>query len=445
MQTRVHAVELDLRPGLPHQLLLRVHTQSAMLLPIALVKPARFHAAEAGEQLLQGVLAGVALALLVYSLVHWGSLREPMFLEYALLIAGVAIFFITHFGIGQQHFWNEQTGLLAKAAPLGVLLASTAGSLFTARALQTRVKAHGVHRLLMLVSGLSALGFFASMADALDYRQSQSLATVLGPLPTLLCLSVALRQARQGVRAAVYILVGVLVYMGGALTMVAMLRGLLPVNFWTQHVFQLASLIEMMVWLRVLGLRIGGIRRDAERSELEKANLVSLVHTDALTGLPNRRGLQQALAQALPQCWNESAVAVYLVDLDGFKLVNDRLGHDAGDDLLVQVGQRLKRQLRHGDLVARLGGDEFVIMITGISGEDEALMLGRKLLNAFDQPFAVSGQHCRVGLTIGLALAPHDGRDAESLVKRADAAMYVGKQTGRHTVRRSPAAIGLAG
>ena len=120
MRTRVHAVELHLPPGVPHLLLLRVATQSAMLVPISLVKPAVFHADEAGDQLLQGVLVGMALALLAYSLTHWATLRDPMFLEYALLLSGVTTFFVVYFGIGQQHLWNEQTGLLAKAAPLGV-------------------------------------------------------------------------------------------------------------------------------------------------------------------------------------------------------------------------------------------------------------------------------------------------------------------------------------
>ena len=445
MQTRVHAVELQLPPGIPHQLLLRVETKSAMLLPISLVKPALFHAKEASEQLLQGVLAGVALALLAYSLAHWGSLREPMFLEYALMIAGITILFISCFGIGQQHLWNEQNGLLEKTAPLGVLLALTAGSLFITHALQIPNWSMRAHRVLMAIMAASLLGFLASLAGVLDYRQTQTLATALGPLPMLVAIPVAFTQARQGSRVAFYMLLGWLAYMGGALTLAALVRGWLPVDFWTQHVFQFASLLEMLAWMRVLSLRIAGIRRSAECTELEKAALVSLAHTDALTGLPNRRGLQLSLAQALPLCRGESAVAVYLLDLDGFKPVNDRLGHDAGDDRLVQVGQRLRRQLRHSDVVARLGGDEFVIMTTGITGEDEALVLGRKLLAAFDLPFEVHGQPVRVGLTIGFALAPHDGREAEGLLKRADAAMYAGKQSGRHTVCRGGASVGLAG
>jgi diguanylate cyclase len=185
------------------------------------------------------------------------------------------------------------------------------------------------------------------------------------------------------------------------------------------------------------------VRRHAERTELERAALVSMAHTDALTGLPNRRGLQQALAAALPPGHGHHPLAVFLTDLDGFKLVNDRLGHDAGDELLVQVGRRLRSQVRQGDLVARLGGDEFVIMAPGIPGEAEAMALGRKLLEAFNQPFDIAGQPCRVGLTIGFALAPHDATHADDLLKRADAAMYVGKQSGRHSVRRGGASAGL--
>ncbi len=443
MQSRTHAVELQLPPGVPHLLLLRVATQSSMVLPIRLSKPGVYHAGEAGTQLLQGVLAGVALALLAYSLTHWFSLRDPMFLEYALLLAGVTTFFVTYFGIGQQHLWNDQTGLLGKVAPLSVLTALAGGSLFVASAMQTRTQAPRTHRGLQMVAACATLVFVASIAGLLDYRLTQTLATALGPAPMLLGIPMAYRQARRGNHLALYMLLGWLSYMGGALCIAALLRGLLPANFWTQHLFQFASLLEMLLWTRVLALRIAGIRRSAERTELERAALESLAHTDALTGLPNRRGLQQALAAALPASHAHDALAVFLLDLDGFKPVNDRLGHDAGDDLLVQVGQRLRSQVRQGDVVARLGGDEFVIMAPGIPGEAEAMVLGRKLLDAFSQPFDVGGQTCRVGLTIGFALAPHDGTRADDLIKRADAAMYAGKQAGRHTVRRGGASVGL--
>ena len=445
MRSRAHAVALQLAPDTPHLLLLRVATQSAMLLPITLAKPADHHAREADIQLLQGLLIGVTLALLVYSLAHWLSLREPMFLGYALVLSGITAFFVSYVGIGQQHLWTQHSGVLSKLAPLGVLVALVGGSMLSASTLQTRRLAPRTHRGLVLVSAAATVVFLAAVAGALDYRQTQTLVTLLSPMPLLLAIPVAWRQARGGDAMAVYMLLGWVSYMVGALCMLALLRGLLPVNFWTQHLFQFSTLLEMLIWTRVLGLRIADVRHHAERAALEHAALVALAHTDPLTGLPNRRGLQTALDAALPHCRGHSALAVFLLDLDGFKPINDRLGHDAGDTLLVQVGQRLRQQVRQGDLVARLGGDEFVIMAPGIPSEAEAMVLGRKLLDAFNRHFTVGGDVCRVGLTIGFALAPHDGSNADDLLKRADAAMYAGKQAGRHTVRRGGASVGLAG
>lgn len=163
----------------------------------------------------------------------------------------------------------------------------------------------------------------------------------------------------------------------------------------------------------------------------------SLAQSDPLTGLPNRRGLEAVLARSLAQAGPQRVAAVYLLDLDGFKQVNDRLGHDAGDALLVAVARRLRTCVRASDTVARLGGDEFVVVAEGLAGEDDAAALGRKLLEATDAPFDVAGAACHVGLTIGYALAPVDGGDGAVLLKAADAAMYAGKQAGRRQVRRN--------
>lgn len=450
VRARPHALRLALEPGVHYELLLRVQTTSSMVLPISLVKPEAFQDHENGMQLQQGLLIGVAVALLLYSLSHWVSLREALFVQYALLLVGVTTFFVAYFGIGQQHLWSEQSGALDKIAPQAILLALASGGLFVAGALRTRGRHRWTHRGLTAVSVVAALGLLASLAGALDYRFTQALATGLGPMPMLIAIPAAYRQARAGDRVALFLLLGWSAYMVGALCIAGLLRGLLPANYWTQHLFQLASVAEMALWTRILSLRIEGVRRDAERTEVERRTLESLAYTDALTGLPNRRGLNLALAAALADCRadarapGERALAVFLLDLDGFKPVNDRLGHDAGDELLVQVGQRLKRQLRHSDVVARLGGDEFVIVAAGLAGEAEAQTIGSKLLEAFREPFFVVGQSCRVGLTIGFALAPHDGHEADDLLKRADAAMYAGKQAGRHTLRRGQASQGLA-
>ncbi|TXC66619.1 GGDEF domain-containing protein [Piscinibacter aquaticus] len=218
--------------------------------------------------------------------------------------------------------------------------------------------------------------------------------------------------------------------------MAALLRGWIDLTTWSEHAFQIGAMVEMAMWMRVLGVRIEELRQSAQRAHLERDALRSLAQTDPLTGLPNRRGLSETLAAVLPSSSAQRLTAVFLLDLDGFKPINDRLGHDAGDEVLVGVARRLRLLLRACDTVARLGGDEFVVVAEGLAGEADAQALGRKLLEGFREPFMAAGQPCAVGLTVGYALAPVDGRDADELLKRADAAMYAGKQAGRLCVRR---------
>ncbi len=438
-----HATPITLEAGRTHELFLRVETRSSMLLPLVIATPEAFHGREARAQMLQGLLAGAALCLLLYSLAHWLTLRDPVFLHYALALGCTALFFIAYFGLGPQHLWGDNAWWVEHAAPLAVLAALAGGCLFIDRALavaELRPWISSALRAQALVAGLTAAAF---ALDLVSYRSASLVATTLGPLPMLLAIPVAYRRARMGQSVGLYLLVGWAVYAAAILSMAALLRGWVPSNFWTQHAFQFGSMIEMAMWMRVLGLRIEDLRASAQRVHLEHAALRSLAHTDALTSLPNRRGLNEALARVLPMSVPERMTAVYLVDLDGFKAVNDRLGHDAGDALLVAVARRLESLVRASDTVARLGGDEFVVVATRLPGDAEAQALGRKLLAGFAQPFEVAGQACRVGLTAGYALAPLDGSDALSLLKRADAAMYAGKQAGRNCLQRGGASAGL--
>ena len=248
-------------------------------------------------------------------------------------------------------------------------------------------------------------------------------------------------RSRRGERIAGWVLAGWTVYAFGALTAAGILRGLIEPTFWSQHVYPLSTMVEMTAWMVVLGLRVQSIHSNADRARIESATLRTMAHTDVLTGLPNRRGLDDRLQAALAQARPGQMLAVYLMDLDGFKPVNDRYGHDVGDALLIAVGQRLKAQLRGHDVVARLGGDEFVVLAGGLADEATALALGQKLLAAFEQPFEADGHCCEVGLTIGFALAPLDGHTADELLKRADAAMYAGKHRGRRQVQRGGRAM----
>ena len=227
--------------------------------------------------------------------------------------------------------------------------------------------------------------------------------------------------------------------------MVCLVQGWVSANFWTLHSFQIGATLDMLLFFRVMGLRALATQVQAQEAIRERDLMQSLANTDPLTGLSNRRGLQYALHAALAHCSPERLVAVYLMDLDGFKPINDAHGHDVGDDLLVAVGHRLQANVRHQtDLVARLGGDEFIIMARDLATTEQAEELGRSLLRAFEHPLTLSHLRIQVGLTIGYALAPLDSDDPQGLLRYADAAMYVGKQGGKHSVQRISATAALA-
>ncbi|MBE7417257.1 MAG: GGDEF domain-containing protein [Ideonella sp.] len=445
LQVRTHAVALELQPGLRHELWLRVQTTSSMVLPISLVTAERYHQREAGAQLLQGVIVGIGLCLLIYSVAQWLSLRDATFAYYAVSVGGMTLFFLGYFGLGPQHLWSNSAWLTAKGPPLAGLVAMVGALLFLDRALFVAQHHPRWSRAMRIAAAVAAVAAAAFAAGVIDYRVAHLAATVLGPLPIVLGLGAALARLRAGDRAALYVVIGWGLYGAGFVVLALLLRGWIDATWWTQHAFEFGMLVEMVMWQRALAVRQQQQRHAAEQADREREALRSLAHTDALTGLPNRRGLQLELDRALPRAVSERPLGVFLLDLDGFKAVNDRHGHDAGDELLKSVADRLRAALRHRDLVARVGGDEFVVMATDLPGDDEAQRLGRKLLDAFAVPFSVRGQACRVGLTVGYALAPLDGDDAEGLLKRADAAMYVGKQAGKHTLRRGREPVEPAG
>ena len=155
---------------------------------------------------------------------------------------------------------------------------------------------------------------------------------------------------------------------------------------------------------------------------------------DVLTGLPNRRLLAENLESALARAQRHGhRLALLFLDLDRFKLVNDTLGHAAGDELLGEVARRLRAAVRQEDLIARLGGDEFTVVLEELQHPDNAAHLARKLIEAVARPMQLCGRELTPSTSVGIAIYPDDARSAADLSKAADAAMYRAKQRGRHT------------
>ena len=170
-----------------------------------------------------------------------------------------------------------------------------------------------------------------------------------------------------------------------------------------------------------------------EQLQSAKAALDHLAHYDFLTGLPNRSLLKDRLVQAIALAHRQGKqLALMFMDLDQFKHVNDSLGHLAGDQLLQSVAQRLVGCVRQSDTVSRRGGDEFVLMLPNIEQAEDVALSAQKMLAAIALPHSIEGQECHIGVSIGISIYPDDGRDAATLIKNADIAMYHAKLSGRN-------------
>jgi len=164
---------------------------------------------------------------------------------------------------------------------------------------------------------------------------------------------------------------------------------------------------------------------DRKKSESE---LARLAHYDSLTGIPNRLLFNDRLDRALQRSSRgDKPFALLYVDLDGFKAINDKYGHDKGDLLVQGIAVRLSECIRRTDSVARIGGDEFTVLLEKVSSIADTVAIAQKIIDVVAEPFSLGGLHARVGCSIGIAMYPEAGSDAQTLLRHADMAMYEAK------------------
>jgi diguanylate cyclase (GGDEF)-like protein/PAS domain S-box-containing protein len=176
-----------------------------------------------------------------------------------------------------------------------------------------------------------------------------------------------------------------------------------------------------------------GFIEDVTDRKRHESDLRRIAHFDALTGIPNRVLLADRMKQAIAQTSREqNMMAVCYLDLDGFKPINDDLGHAAGDRVLIEVAKRIGNAIRGGDTVARLGGDEFVVLLLGQNKGSECVATLKRLLATIAEPITVKDKSVSVSASIGVSIFPLDDEDPDTLLRHADQAMYVSKQTGKN-------------
>ncbi|NNC54475.1 MAG: bifunctional diguanylate cyclase/phosphodiesterase, partial [Pseudomonadales bacterium] len=194
----------------------------------------------------------------------------------------------------------------------------------------------------------------------------------------------------------------------------------------------------VVIWFYIIAVvKRWQITQSVHREELSK-----LAHYDPLTGIGNRALFQMRLESAFKQSKRDNkAVGLLLTDIDHFKDVNDNLGHDIGDKLLIEVAEKIQAACRESDTVIRLGGDEFAIIITNLDSKRDSGLLANKILSIFEREINIHGHEISTGTSIGLAFYPDDAENGEELLRKADMALYEAKRAGRRNFKFFDAAI----
>jgi diguanylate cyclase (GGDEF)-like protein len=198
----------------------------------------------------------------------------------------------------------------------------------------------------------------------------------------------------------------------------------------------LFTIMIMSFSLLIFGYRrVKDLSRAMRARKLTEMDALRLARHDPLTGLPNRRFFVEKLNENLSETTDASRTAVLMLDLDGFKLVNDAYGHAVGDLALQEFARRVTEVMHSGSLLTRIGGDEFAIIAPNISSLDDPTVLARRIIAALGEPFLVGKAQTTLGVGIGIAIAPEDGMEFELLVQHADRALYRAKAEGRNSIR----------
>ncbi|MCA0394752.1 MAG: sensor domain-containing diguanylate cyclase [Proteobacteria bacterium] len=456
--------QVDLPPGQPVEVLLRVESESSMQVPLHLYTPAAFTEISRDAQLAIGLYYGILLALFFYNLVLWISLRDASYFWYLCHITAFGLVLFTLNGLGFEYLWPDSPWMADHMVPISICLALIAMLQFARTFLELS------HRAPRLNLGTIALiGFFVLFGIAsvwLPYRLSTPVASRAVLLGVLWILFTTIQVVRQGYAPAKLLLLAWSMFLLGTAVFTLLAFGMLPKNFATEYGVQIGSALEMLLLSIALGYRYAQLRNEnqritneanqqlerkvAQRTQEVRHALVQLEEAherlrdssrrDALTGLYNRSYFHEGFDALLSEARDaRRPLSLLMVDLDHFKSINDRHGHLVGDDCLRWAAQRIGRVLRrHDALLARFGGEEFVVVLPG-HDLASAVAVAEELRQALvSEPCVSQDLRLRISASIGVHTIVADAdSDMDDALQTADRALYAAKANGRDCVRTS--------
>jgi diguanylate cyclase (GGDEF)-like protein len=457
---------LTLPVGQPVDLLVRVESQSSMQVPLSLYTPPAFVELSRDAQLAIGIYYGILLALFVYNLVLWLSLRDPSYGWYLLHIGGFGLVLFTLNGLGFEYLWPRSTWLADKSVPVSICVAVVGMQQFARTFLDLRQR----WPLGNWVS-LAFIAFFVLLGLAsfwLPYRVSTPIASRMVILGVLWVAVVSIVSLHRGYTPARLFLLAWATFLIGTLMVALLAFGALPHNFATEYGVQIGSAVEMLLLSIALGYRYASLRNENERivgeanvrlerqvaertqaltrtlAQLEDAHgrLRESSRRDSLTGLYTRSHFREAFERRLEELQaTERPTTLLMIDLDHFKSINDQYGHLVGDDCLRWAARCIGNTLRpYHALLARFGGEEFIVALPGLD-LDEAVGVAERVREALGRsPCESRGRLIPLSASIGVhQLLPADdlASSIDAALQAADEALYSAKAGGRDQVRTS--------
>ncbi|MFH1058002.1 MAG: diguanylate cyclase [Pseudomonadota bacterium] len=414
-------------PGRQRTYYIRIQSQMVLILPLA-VQTARVYLEQVKAQTLaMGLYLGVMLAMAAYNFFLFLSLRDESYLWYVCHVLGYGLYFAALNGVVTAYAPPPLDTMGIRMIFLTVLAAISFTTLFARAFLLLRASHPGWDRALLLTACVTAC--LAALSPLISIQTLNQTMTVIGMALPVLVLGAGWVAWRSGYRPARFFLLAWGVYGLGGIVYALTFRSVLPYSVWGFHSLQIASVIETVLLSLALADRIRTLRSSHQRLE-HRANV------DALTGLFNANYFRERLASELSLAQEMGHnLSLVLLDIDDFKLYNDTFGHPEGDRVLAALGDVIRTALREADLGCRYGGEEFTIILPGASGE-QAVPVAERVRILFGATAFEPRPEASVRVSVCAGVAQAQARETvESLMKRADKALYQAKAEGKNCTR----------